>query len=1028
VLPSPRTPSCWLLFALCCAPVALFSCKAADPPATSSYFEREVSPILEHSCSRQTAGCHMEDARGSALGNLDTTTFERLSRRRDLLETYGPYAMPGLLTKVIGPQSLTIQTLDGPIVIRTDIRHAAGAGLDITSDGFATLKRWMDNGATKQNTGNGGPVIKPGGACRKTHPVDVNFDATKIADSDPGYSAFSSKVAPWVVGACATANCHGGPLADLAITCGDDDEQKKWNWYISAQYVTGPAEDSEIVRRPLAPAAGGSYHGGGAIFDSTGDEHYKAILDWAKTQGPAKVAPEEQGLQFFANYVQPILARKGCLFQGCHSPLMFHEYELRGGSGGRFSVATTRRNYAKSVGMMSFESPDPNMSRLIAKNLFPFDRSIDPGGLGIFHRGGALLDDVPGVDRAIPSACAGIDVEGAKDLVARGEKLSTIPSYCVLVAWHAKERSLAIAKGPAAKGIAKDPISGIVYVSRPADTDVPQAFDTYRPGASLHLVASARLDADGNVDMGADDRDVTTTCGLTSSSADIRRPTVSWDGSTIAFAARTSATTPLAMYTMKADGTGCAMHPLSSSTAHPPIDKGILLHDFDPAYGPDGRMVFASTRGAIGQSDVDYSGPTRTPNGLLPNANLYLLEKDGTTVRQMTFLNGQEIAPSFKRNGQFIFTTEKRAPGFYQLAARRQNVDGSDYHPLYGQRKSIGFTQLVDVRHLSDGNIVGIFSDLGAKGRGGALGVINRSLGPDQFDRDPTDRFFLHSLSFPDPTTTGKKGASGSIYRSPSPLPARSVLVSFATGDPFTFDGAYELVQVDVRNGTRRPLVKVAGQSIVDAVAIYTRQNAAIFKPDPNNFTVDATAGVKDAVLRSVDLPMIAALMFDNRRGPRKLEVAARWLGILESLPAPPEVTSFDAADAKFVTSDEYGTMWIKRRRIGLAPTFDDGSVALHIPGGMPFVQELYDNKDNPAYVTQLEEVQLYPGERAKGSFRNPLFGANCGGCHGAVNGKETDVHLQPDVITEASRATAITGPLAELAPAPASRGTLFGK
>ena len=252
------------------------------------------------------------------------------------------------------------------------------------------------------------------------------------------------------------------------------------------------------------------------------------------------------------------------------------------------------------------------------------------------------------------------------------------------------------------------------------------------------------------------------------------------------------------------------------------------------------------------------------------------------------------------------------------------------------------------------------------------------------------------------------------------------MLVSYALGDPGSFDGVYQLVQLDVRNGTRRTLIAVTGRSIVDAVAIYSRQAAAVFAPDPNNFTVEA--GAHDAAMRNVDLPMIASLMFENRRGPRKLEQSARWLGILESLPAPAELVSFDMADPAFVTSDEYGKMWIKRRRIGVASTYDDGSIAFRIPGGVPFVQELISAKDQPAYATQVEEAQLYPGERAKGSFRRSLFDANCGGCHGAVSGRETEVHLRPDVITEASRATAITGSMSDLYRAPADRGPAFGK
>ena len=45
-----------------------------------------------------------------------------------------------------------------------------------------------------------------------------------------------------------------------------------------------------------------------------------------------------------------------------------------------------------------------------------------------------------------------------------------------------------------------------------------------------------------------------------------------------------------------------------------------------------------------------------------------------------------ERLPNFMQDGRLIYTVEKREPNFYELALRRQNLDGGDYHPLYSQR------------------------------------------------------------------------------------------------------------------------------------------------------------------------------------------------------------------------------------------------------------------------------------------------------------------------------------------------------
>src|SRR6185369_9578303 len=198
---------------------------------------------------------------------------------------------------------------------------------------------------------------------------------------------------------------------------------------------------------------------------------------------------------------------------------------------------------------------------------------------------------------------------------------------------------------------------------------------------------------------------------------------------------------PFAVWTVNVDGSSCAkvdaINALPSTAGW--TDNGAPIHNFDPVFAPDDRIVFTSTRGNVMNTEAfDYHGPTRTPaDPARWNANLYILESG--KVRQLTFLLNQELLPSMMSDGRLIFTAEKRAPNVYQLAGRRMNLDGGDYHPLFAQRKTVGFEQMTEVVELANKNLAAIFSDHGSAHGAGTLGLINRSLGPDQLSQDPAD-------------------------------------------------------------------------------------------------------------------------------------------------------------------------------------------------------------------------------------------------------------------------------------------------
>jgi len=1021
------------------AACAAGACSTKEPQA-STFFDRSIAPVLTSSCVRTNtgAGCHVADARGNAFGNLDLESYAGVQARNDLLLDYGPYLQPSILVKNVAPFQVGLQLWDGSprIVVTTDIKHTGGQILNPTQSAYQTLLRWIENGATVNNTGVA-PVTLSRTACSHTIPSATGFDPT----TDPTTADFAlfQSSANGVLQTCAAGNCHGTTVNALYLTCGVTPAEVRWNYFAAVDYLAATPETSEIVRRPLATAEGGSYHEGGPLFTSITDPNYIMLEKWAQAHGapqPGTLAPE---FMFFAQKVQPILVKKGCMMVQCHSAGMFHDFRLRGGSAGSFSLNTTRRNYTFSLAQLSLESDDVDGSRLVRKNLYR-PELCPTGSDGITHRGGPLFEDfgTPAADGGV--APCGTNYGPICDQAAYDydtDPIDTIPAYCVIREWHRRER--------AARALPS--LSEIVYVSRPIPTasDRAQDFDLFVGGASLHLL-SATI-AEGAVVPGTDALVDLTTCGL-GSAPDVRRPAVSWDGTTIAFAARSTAADPLAIYTMHADGTACALQPDIAN--HASTANGLLEHDLDPAFsppGPDGvsRIVFASTRGNIDGSPFDYTGPQRTPADLSkPNANLYVLEPNPSAtgmlrVRQLTWQLNMERMPSFMHDGRVIFSVEKREPGFYQLALRRLNLDGGDYHPLYAQRSSIGYTQATGVVELSHKDFATIFSSEKALHGAGLLGIFNRSIGIDFTSTNPTDYlvdpsvappnganypeqdFFLHSLEV--------MPADGS-YTSPSPLPDGQILVSYGAGAPETFGGDYDVYVVDAASGTKTKLAGNAGTAETEAVAVYPRAAEGIFvsTPDePNGHTsVQPPATAADVTV--LDMRVLASLLFQNTPTGRVIENDLKSFDIYEDL--PPDVSSPTCATA-FAASDAYGQVCVRRRILGSVPILADGSAHFKIPGGLPIVLHLASDAESAAPMSlprwQREAMSFTPGEYAHQAFPGVFFNGLCSGCHGAISGHPVDSALRPDFLTQASAVQAVGGAASDYSGPPSSRGPVQG-
>jgi hypothetical protein len=980
--------------------VAVTGC-GDEAPAGPQYYERVIQPILTANCVRVQGGCHIDDGNGNALGNLDLTSYASVTKRRDVLRTFGSFPLPLLLLKASGGDVPPIPYQghgDGTSVFfNSEIQHVGNATIDVRSTAFYELSKWMDNGAAEDGSIVARPQQMGTGACNPdfaTVRPDVAAQLATVDTTTQAFSDFANNVEPVVTTNCAFGTCHSAEQSDFFLTCkgSGSDDATKFNFLEAQFYVNKPPETSQILLKPLAPSGGGSAHTGGVFFANKQDATWIKLSNWAAEVGQSPAfANLSDAQKFFNDNVMPIFLRRGCALEACHSPGSANDFKLRAGQRGFFSVYELANNYrAARQEFLVADVPDVRQSRLVKKPIGDYRVTASSPPLGLTHRGGPPL--VTNGESLDPTACP------------QPWSSSSTP-FCTLVEWHARERAALIAAGQASPMNSGDPLPFVV-VTRPPNGDRLIDFDTYRPGADL-VYGAFTLGPLGVIDpaSAAIQGSLLDNCAnvhANRDNVDVRHPTASYDASKVAFALRTSATGTLDIYEVTLD----AAHTCTKVTdGNDQTANGILLHNLDPMYAPDGSLVFASTRGR------KMVGPTRSLKYFLPQTDLWRLPRSGNSygpAEQMTVLLGSELGPAMMLNGQVSFTAEKVSASFYQLSGRRINWDLTDYHPLLGQRAqslgldgnmhpSIDYSQATEIREALDRNFLVIFSDEGAKGGGGTLATFNRSIGPFEADR-LSDTTFLHSREIIDPAATGRAGATAGAYRAPYPLPDGRILVSYA---PAVTDlGAaatvqYDLVVVDPKTGTRVPVAGMSGNtSHLEAIVVYKREQRPVF----NNLTQLVFGGHVDdsdkthATLHFPDLPMLATLLGANLRTGRFVD---------KFRPATHVVVLEDHAPPMGMTSGS-GMVYQNRSEIGRASLAADGSVQLRLPSLTPTILQLVDDGGNTLFE-MTEEDQLGPGEHISRGVPQKFFNSVCGGCHGSVTGQELDIAIEPDALTGAS-------------------------
>src|SRR5262245_51013507 len=111
----------------CLVLLALAACESEESPR-DDYYARKIQPILDAACSGNTSGCHRVDPAdpfAQAAGNLDTTSFDNIHKRPDLLRTFGAYPAPLLLIKALG-RTDDLAILYNGRTLPLEIEHVGG--------------------------------------------------------------------------------------------------------------------------------------------------------------------------------------------------------------------------------------------------------------------------------------------------------------------------------------------------------------------------------------------------------------------------------------------------------------------------------------------------------------------------------------------------------------------------------------------------------------------------------------------------------------------------------------------------------------------------------------------------------------------------------------------------------------------------------------------------------------------------------------------------------------------------------------
>jgi HEAT repeat protein len=467
---------------------------------------------------------------------------------------------------------------------------------------------------------------------------------------------------------------------------------------------------------------------------------------------------------------------------------------------------------------------------------------------------------------------------------------------------------------------------GYVYARSATYHRAERTMGPPRPGRNLYALVPAR--PDGKL------------IRLTHlKSGAVFKPEPSYDGKKVLFAMRRDGEDWFNLYEINVDGTG-----LKQLTDGP-------FNDFGGVYLPDGRIVFCSDR--TGYLEEYHEERTET---------LFVMNGDGTNLRQITFAPGTYFEPSVLRDGRILFSFWDAfhidVPPYdkHETVLMTVNPDGTEERHLFGSGQYRFFNRerhsgvaLTQAREMPDGRML-VQSEMGPA-------LLDLSAGLSV--RDALAPVFLGTTSIQLGGTTHRVHLSPLGTRS-TPYPLRDGRFLFSATLPGARDSGIYVCNPDTRE--ERLVYNIPNFAEFDAVPVLVKRPKPAILPERKPTSGSATTRFLVVAGRDSDNPERAEAL-----------KRARFFRVIE-------------AEYTGVTTSSHTNL--ETRILGTVPILPDGSVYFEAPADTPIFLDPIDAGGNRVlmkwnYVnTSVEVGTRYPALQMTYMSGRAGETRSCYGCH----------------------------------------------
>ena len=442
----------------------------------------------------------------------------------------------------------------------------------------------------------------------------------------------------------------------------------------------------------------------------------------------------------------------------------------------------------------------------------------------------------------------------------------------------------------------------------------------------------------------------------------VRDPEVDWDGRHIVFSMRNGRKDDYHIYTVNPDGSGLVQ-----------LTRAAGVSDIDPAWLPDGDIVFASTR------EPKYCMCNRNIM-----CNLFKMKPDGANIHQIGKSTLFEGHPAILPDGRILYDRWEYVDRNYGDAQGLWtcNPDGTR-HAVYWGNNTVSPGGVLSARALSNpSRAIAVLCACHDR-PWGALGLIDRSLGVD--GKDSVLRTWPASFREEIRTEADVHGSypvSGGHFVFDTP---RTIPVKYA--DPFPIDDAHFLCVRQTGHGEETAIyyLDLHGNEVLVAKDAPGCHSPVLLRPSKKP-AVQAEQRTYDAPDAPGRFYVQNVYVGTHMKGVAKGTIKA--LRVVESpekrIYLPQRSWFSDVAPAMNWHSFE------NKRILGTVPVEEDGSAYFEVPGNTYVYFQALD-ADGRMVQSMRSGAYLQPGER---------YG--CVGCHESRTGDVPKTEKKPLALSRA--------------------------